>query len=577
MGRKGEKMKKLFTAVFIAAFMLASAFTIYANDAVRNVYTYHYLGISFTLPDTWVILTEADINELADDALGLGLYAEADLISGEADHFTFAAMCSATGANINLLRGSDPPYDIETMSQDLVVGMSELGYEIVLDDLDTVIIGNYEWYYLSYDLQFGGSTINMHQFGLLRETYYYVLTISIPTWNTIYTVDDIFAFISGIENEINDDFDLDIDNWDGRVFSCENLGLRFTLPVTWRIVDFYEFTANQQATNEYLFYGKEAEYEALIESLDDGRQTLFVMRAECTVNFAVVSVRYVTNIQFTIEDVLSEIKQNYDIMGRSIEISETDNVTIGGEQWYYFYYPVEAFGFRQYVNMYVNIRDDSFYTIIINVGGNYSIPHEQILARFTSLSERAPSVPAPQHPRRLVGTWIWEDDHTFVYDFRADGTAEAGFFPDIHEFEWFVADGNHLIIESDGFIFSFTFTVSRNALVLQSRQFPDEVYRYINIRAPGAPPAIEAGHASELIGRWYWDVDDTYLYQFHDDGSVARGFFPAFYELEWFTVGSNLFMTDGTTIERWIFTIDGDVLTLDNHFFPEMSFNYIRE
>jgi len=82
-----------------------------------------------------------------------------------------------------------------------------------------------------------------------------------------------------------------------------------------------------------------------------------------------------------------------------------------------------------------------------------------------------------------------------------------------------------------------------------------------------------------LLGAWYWDADEEYIYLFLDDGSGVRGFEDTFEFFTW-SIGdddSNLLIHIENNIfqESWTFTIDGKVLTLANRQFPDMVFNYI--
>ena len=81
------------------------------------------------------------------------------------------------------------------------------------------------------------------------------------------------------------------------------------------------------------------------------------------------------------------------------------------------------------------------------------------------------------------------------------------------------------------------------------------------------------GGDESLVGTWNWDVDSGYQYNFNADGTGTRGFANARETFNWST--SNDVLSIG--IERWNYTIENDVLTIDSRQVPGLTFSYIRQ
>jgi len=82
--------------------------------------------------------------------------------------------------------------------------------------------------------------------------------------------------------------------------------------------------------------------------------------------------------------------------------------------------------------------------------------------------------------------------------------------------------------------------------------------------------------ASEFVGMWSWDLDDTYIYVFEEDGTGIRGFPNTKEPFEWEFVDNELRMTFPHMTERWQPIIDNDVLTITSLQELDMQFSYIR-
>jgi len=96
---------------------------------------------------------------------------------------------------------------------------------------------------------------------------------------------------------------------------------------------------------------------------------------------------------------------------------------------------------------------------------------------------------------------------------------------------------------------------------------------------PEPPIVPQLEHATELIGTWRWDEDQTYAYHFYENGRGVRGFFGwHVYDIFWRTIGDDFLLIDtGLGIERWTFSITGDALIIENRQVGEMVYNFIRD
>ena len=80
-----------------------------------------------------------------------------------------------------------------------------------------------------------------------------------------------------------------------------------------------------------------------------------------------------------------------------------------------------------------------------------------------------------------------------------------------------------------------------------------------------------------LIGTWAWNYSDSYEYVFEAGGRASRGFIGAEYFFAWSTTYDGvLIISWGPIYERWLYTIDGNVLTISSLDTPGMEFSYIR-
>ena len=117
---------------------------------------------------------------------------------------------------------------------------------------------------------------------------------------------------------------------------------------------------------------------------------------------------------------------------------------------------------------------------------------------------------------------------------------------------------------------------TQGEVTLDSRQVPGMTFNYVRWEGdfvPYEPPDL-TGHP--LIGTWAWDGGMSYLYVFNADGTGTRGFPGQIEDINWYAYDDHLLMETSVGLESWTFTIDGDVLTIDNRH-AELVWSYIRQ
>ena len=190
-----------------------------------------------------------------------------------------------------------------------------------------------------------------------------------------------------------------------------------------------------------------------------------------------------------------------------------------------------------------------------------------VAGAFTACSNR--------QDEALVGSWIWEDNVSFVYTFNSDGTGERG-DEDKQTFTWSTRRNNRLILDfgreyqNDDWIY----TLDGYSLNLVRRGDESASYTYFMME-----------HNPDLVGTWIWEFDETYELVFRADGTGHRGFLPVADPFVWFTAGGRVLMNVLPGVdEHWDFTraaleLDGEnreVLTIDNRQTPGLTYSYIR-
>ncbi|MCL2546891.1 MAG: hypothetical protein FWE06_06820 [Oscillospiraceae bacterium] len=170
----------------------------------------------------------------------------------------------------------------------------------------------------------------------------------------------------------------------------------------------------------------------------------------------------------------------------------------------------------------------------------------------------------------LHGVWLWDTSHAYRVEFNADGTGARGFPDEIESFDWFTAGDSLAVDTGSGPHEHWRFVIDSDLLTIDSRQLAGLTYSYI--RESAVLDNMEQDTA--LVGAWLWDADDAYRYEFNADGTGTRGFEGEIEDFEWFTMDGILVID---TAEQWEYSIDDDVLTIENVLVPGADFSYIRE
>jgi len=144
-----------------------------------------------------------------------------------------------------------------------------------------------------------------------------------------------------------------------------------------------------------------------------------------------------------------------------------DIIDFGSDIWVYFFHP------EQYVSLSYAFLIDSDLIIIAVVAGD-------VYYRFYG-GEPTPindyDVDFTGHP--LIGTWAWDANPSYIYDFRPDGTGTRGLYGLRYEIYWYTY-GNNLLIDSGGIgIEEWTYTIESGILTIVSNQVEGLTWSYI--------------------------------------------------------------------------------------------------
>jgi len=97
---------------------------------------------------------------------------------------------------------------------------------------------------------------------------------------------------------------------------------------------------------------------------------------------------------------------------------------------------------------------------------------------LAALFEDAYDVDFTGHP--LIGTWVWDGDDSFIYEFRPDGTATRGFYNNRFDFYWLVYENNLFMDIGPRFMIEhWVFTITDGVLTIVSAQVHGVTWSYI--------------------------------------------------------------------------------------------------
>ena len=285
--------------------------------------------------------------------------------------------------------------------------------------------------------------------------------------------------------------------WNGNIWLSEYIGLYFYLPQGWEHAsdeEIVDLVGLGTAVLELSDAGM-AVPDELWEMIDD--HVLHDMMA--------IDLEQGSNIQVIIErlpvldigiaeffmhsaDLLSQIGAN---VSRDLAPRQ-----IGGLEWVGFEAYMDLLGFRQNMSYFMKVVDGFAILILVTTFDDDGGAVDNYLRFFGPIDNaprpswypvgsimsgemmRLPELEQPYANHPLIGTWAWDMDSGFVYNFLADGSGTRGFPGAIDSFTWDVSD-DHLVMRLALMDESWTFTIDGNVLRIDSRQVPGMSWSYI--------------------------------------------------------------------------------------------------
>ena len=197
-----------------------------------------------------------------------------------------------------------------------------------------------------------------------------------------------------------------------------------------------------------------------------------------------------------------------------------------------------------------------------------------VLALTTALlSGCASGPPNPPENHPLIGSWVWDGNTLFSYLFERNGEGTRGAAAEQDEtFTWTVSDEGSVTLNvgDDGAVETWDYAIDGHVLTLTSAQFGLE-YVYIKANVGAAP------QDGPLVGTWIWDGNPDWAFVFDANGEGVRGTDENQETFVWWTTADGgVLMYLGLRVDRWTYTINGDILTLTSRQEIGMEFSYIR-
>jgi hypothetical protein len=184
---------------------------------------------------------------------------------------------------------------------------------------------------------------------------------------------------------------------------------------------------------------------------------------------------------------------------------------------------------------------------------------------------------AEGHDEALIGVWRWYEYGETTYEFMADGTGVRGLAGSPDTFRW-STNGAQLDIRRDvrdGYLRNerWLFQIEDDILNLTNLRDFDQRWSYI----------FDSGeNYAALVGTWRWEDYGDYAFILNADGTGVRGFTDETETFTWTTTGTRLVISRDAQdslrrSERWTFDVDGDVLTIDNQQFDDLTWRYFSD
>ncbi|MCL1935615.1 MAG: hypothetical protein FWF57_04490 [Defluviitaleaceae bacterium] len=209
---------------------------------------------------------------------------------------------------------------------------------------------------------------------------------------------------------------------------------------------------------------------------------------------------------------------------------------------------------------------------IMNFVSNFNITDDTLVLDFTSGFSGNPTFTYYRilNDSKFFGEWVGiflDFGVATSMNLNADGTHNSGSANHELDGTWF--NTANMIVLDAGTVNEerWNFTYENGKLNLSSAQVQGlslDMYR--------------SNLNEELFGIWNWSDDGDWMYSFHNDGSVSRGFRSSGLEnLQWITAGNYLIFEPFTEREEiWTYEIVNDTFTITSAQIEGMQFSYIR-
>jgi len=361
--------------------------------------------------------------------------------------------------------------------------------------------------------------------------------------------------------------------WDGDTYINNYLNLRFVMPLGWVAATDDEVAELAGLTAEIF----ETQGQDLPEAFWDMAGTNELIDMMAIDPFTGINVQVVYERLLFPHRRISEANYIRIVINNLAEIgmrahSIPGTTQIGDYTWHSISTEMDVLGTLMAGRQFINIQDGFVRTLVLSFNAELD-PVDMLLARFSSLD--TPPPPPPAHDGVLVGVWAWDSDNSYVYIFEADGHGMRGFYPYLDPFNWYTRGENYLSLNFGFWQDNMNYSIAGDILTLDSLDFPGETFSYIRWEGDFIPAEFESidmtGHP--LTGVWEWDGDSDWIYILFEDGTGVRGWPEQRPEFYWYAYDDQLLIGIGDAFERWTFTIQDDMLTLE---MPGVSYSYVR-
>ena len=286
--------------------------------------------------------------------------------------------------------------------------------------------------------------------------------------------------------------------WNGNIWTSEYLGLYFYLPRGWEhasdeeISKFLDFDtarapdgAGMTVTDEFW------------EMEDAALSDMKAIELE-TLSSVSVAMERMPELGFGVEEFIKYNIELFDQFAPNVN-ADVEPRQIGAFEWAGFEFYTDATGPGNNITHFVRVIDGFAVIILVQIFDDYGGTVDDFLRLFGYVGDAPepsweplgsimrgilmdgfiiPALEQPDSSHPLVGTWSWNLDSGFVYNFYGDGTGTRGFDDEIESFTW-ETSGDHLVIRLPFMDESWTFSINGIMLTIDSRQVAGMAWRYI--------------------------------------------------------------------------------------------------